>query len=170
MELRKTGDIYSEVLHKMAMQCLDRDMAMIKVKGLESLATDTLLGMEDPYEILNKSFWVGTISVAGLHEQMLACNKFLWAHWDFYNAHGHRKEWQLWKQLLKDQEGYQVEDLDEPLDKEEEVRDDMVPGMESISIPELDALIKMLCLKRIRRRRWRRRPDGKNEGIQMVKG
>ncbi len=58
MELRKTGDLYSEVLRKMATQCLDRDMAVIKVKGLKSLATDMPLGMEDPYEILNKSFWV----------------------------------------------------------------------------------------------------------------
>ncbi len=77
MELQKTGDLYSEVLCKMATQRLDRDMAVIKVKGLESLATDMPLGMEDPYEILNKSFWVRTISVAGLHEQMLARNKFL---------------------------------------------------------------------------------------------
>ncbi len=73
----------------MATQHLDRDMAVIKVKGLESLAMDTPLGMEDPYEILNKLFWVGTVSVAGLHEQMLAYNKFLWARRDFYNAHGH---------------------------------------------------------------------------------
>ncbi len=88
MELRKTGDIYSKVLRKMAMQCLDSDMAVIKVKGLELLATDMLLGMEDRYEILNKSFWVRTVSVAGLHEQMLTRNKFLWARWNFYNAHG----------------------------------------------------------------------------------
>lgn len=79
----------------MATQHLDRDMAVIKVKGLESLAMDMPLGMEDPYEILNKLFWVGTVSVTGLHEQMLAYNKFLWAHQDFYNAHGHQKEWQL---------------------------------------------------------------------------
>ncbi len=77
MELRKTGNIYSEVLRKMATQHLDRDMAIIKVKGLESLAMETPLGMEDPYEILNKSFWVGTIGITGLHEQMLARNKFL---------------------------------------------------------------------------------------------
>ena len=89
LELRKTGDIYSEVLHQMAMQRLDRDMVVIKVKGLQSLAEDSLLGMEDPYKILNKSFWVRTISVAGLHEQMLARNKFLRAHQDFYNAHRH---------------------------------------------------------------------------------
>ncbi len=63
----------------MATQHLDRDMAVIKVKGLESLAADTPLGMDDPYEILNKSFWVGTIGIASLHEQMLARNKFLWA-------------------------------------------------------------------------------------------
>ncbi len=100
--------------------------------------------MEDPYEILNKSFWVGTVSVASLHKQMLARNKFLRACWDFYNVCGHRKEWQLWKRLLKDQEGYRVEDSDEPLDLEEEVREDIVPGMESISILELDALIKLL--------------------------
>ncbi len=86
MELRKTGDLYSEVLCKMAMQHLDRDMAVIKVKGLELLAADMLLGMEDPYEILNKSFWVRTIGVAGLHEQMLARNKFLWACRDFYKC------------------------------------------------------------------------------------
>ncbi len=143
MELRKTGDLYSEVLRKMATQRLDRDMAVIKVKGLESLATDMPLGMEDPYEILNKSFWVRTVGVAGLHEQMLARNKFLRAHRDFYNAHGCRKEWQLWKWLLKGQEGYRVEDSDEPLDLEEEVRGTMVPGADSVGIPELDALIKM---------------------------
>ncbi len=38
---------------------------------------------------------------------------------------------------------YRVEDSDEPLDLEEEVRNDMVPGADSIGIPELDALIKM---------------------------
>ncbi len=74
---------------------------------------------------------------------MLARNKFLWACRDFYNAHGRRKEWQLWKRLLKGQEGYRVEDLDEPLDLEEEVRGTMVPGADSVGIPELDALIKM---------------------------
>ncbi len=47
------------------------------------------------------------------------------------------------ERLLKDQEGYRVEDSDEPLDLEEEVREDMVPGTESVSIPELDVLIKM---------------------------
>ncbi len=57
--------------------------------------------------------------------------------------HGHRKEWQLWKRLLKGQDGYRVEDSDEPLDLEEEVRNDMVPGADSVGIPELDALIKM---------------------------
>ncbi len=36
-----------------------------------------------------------------------------------------------------------MEDSDEPLDLEEEVRGDMVPGAESVGIPELDALIKM---------------------------
>ncbi len=61
LELRKTGDIYSEVLHQMATQRLDRDMAVIKVKGLQSLAEDMPLGMDDPYEILNRSFWVGTV-------------------------------------------------------------------------------------------------------------
>ncbi len=101
-----------------------------------ALATDMLLGMEDPYEILNMSFWVRQIGTAGLHQQMLACNKFLWACWDFYNAHGQCKEWQLWKRLLKDQEEYRVEDSDEPLDLEEEVREDMVPGAESVGIPE----------------------------------
>ncbi|PBK83410.1 hypothetical protein ARMGADRAFT_1089529 [Armillaria gallica] len=127
----------------MAQQRLDRDMAIIKAEGLQSLAADMPLGMEDPYEILSKSFWVRTVRVARSQEQMLACNKFLQAHWDFYNAHGCRKEWQLWKRLLKDQEGYRVEDLDEPLDKEEEIHTGMIPGAESISIPELDALIKM---------------------------
>ncbi len=143
LELRKTGDIYSKVLHKMATQHLDRDMAIIKAKGLQSLAMDMPLEMEDPYEILNKSFWVGTVRVSGLHEQMLACNKFLQAHQNFYNAHRCQKEWQLWKRLLKGQEGYRVEDSNEPLDLEEEVRKDMVPGVDSVGIPELDALIKM---------------------------
>ncbi len=36
-----------------------------------------------------------------------------------------------------------MEDSDKPLDKEEEVPGDMVPGVESVGIPELDALIKM---------------------------
>ncbi len=143
LELRKTRDIYSEVLRQMATQRLDRDMAVIKVKGLQSLAEDMPLGMDDLYEILNKSFWVGTVGVTGLHEQMLARNKFLQARREFYNAHGHRKEWQLWKRLLKGQDGYWVEDSDEPLDLEEEVRNDMVPGTDSVGIPELDALIKM---------------------------
>ncbi len=52
-------------------------MAVIKVKGLQSLAEDMPLRMDDPYEILNKSFWVGTVRADGLHEQMLARNKFL---------------------------------------------------------------------------------------------
>ncbi len=143
MELRKSSDIYSKVLHKMAQQRLDRDMVMIKVKGLESLTKDTPLGMEDLYELLNKSFWVGTTGADGLHKQMLARNKFLWACQDFYNVKGHQKEWQLWKRLLKDQEEYRVEDSDELLDKEEEVRNDMVPGVESVGVLELDALIKM---------------------------
>ncbi len=143
MELRKTSDLYSKVSCKMATQRLDRDMAVIKVKGLESLTVEMPLGMEDPYEILNKSFWVRTVGVTGLHEQMLARNKFLQARREFYNAHGHQKEWQLWKRLLKGQEGYRVEDLDELLDLEEEVRGNMVLGTDSIGIPELDALIKM---------------------------
>ncbi|KAK0447947.1 hypothetical protein EV421DRAFT_1733121 [Armillaria borealis] len=50
---------------------------------------------------------------------------------------------QLWKRLLKDQEGYQMEDLDEPLDLEEEIQTDMIPGAESVGILKLDALIKM---------------------------
>ncbi len=74
------GDIYSEVLQKMATQRLDRDMVVIKVKGLQSLAKDTLLRMDNPYKIMNKSFWVSTVRVSSLHEQMLAHNKFLWAH------------------------------------------------------------------------------------------
>ncbi len=143
MELRKTSNLYSEVLCKMAMQHLDRDMAVIKAEELQSLATDMPLGMEDPYEVLNRSFWVGTVGVSGLHEQMLAWNKFLRARRNFYNAHRCQKEWQLWKRLLKGQEGYRVEDSDEPLDLEEEVRKDMVPGVDSVGIPELDALIKM---------------------------
>ncbi len=73
----------------MATQWLDRDMVVIKVKGLQSLAEDIQLRMEDSYKILNKSFWVRTIGVAGLHEQMLAHNKFLRARHDFYNAHRH---------------------------------------------------------------------------------
>ncbi len=77
LELRKTRDIYSEVLRQMATQRLDRDMAVIKVKGLQSLAEDMPLGMDDPYELLNKSFWVGTVGADSLHEQMLARNKFL---------------------------------------------------------------------------------------------
>ncbi len=72
----------------MARQRLDRDMAIIRGEGLMALAVDMQLGMEDPYEILNKSFWVGQIGAAGLHQQMLACNKFLRARWDFYNVHG----------------------------------------------------------------------------------
>ncbi len=36
-----------------------------------------------------------------------------------------------------------MEDSNEPLDLEEEVRDDMIPGMESIGIPDLNVLIKM---------------------------
>ncbi len=131
----------------MARQRLDQDMVIIKGEGLQSLVADTPLGMEDPYELLNKSLWVGTIGATGLHKQMLARNKFLWACCDFYNAHGCQKKWQLWKRLLKGQEGYRVEDSDEPLDKEKEVREDIVPGMESVSIPELDALIKMPMLK-----------------------
>ncbi len=31
-------------------------MAIIKGEGLQSLVADMLLGMEDPYELLNKSF------------------------------------------------------------------------------------------------------------------
>lgn len=45
--------------------------------------------------------------------------------------------------LLKDQEGYRVEDSDELLDLEEEIRESMVSGAESVGILELDALIKM---------------------------
>ncbi len=45
--------------------------------------------------------------------------------------------------LLKDQEGYRVEDSDEPLDLEKKIQEDMVPGMEAIGFPDLDALIKM---------------------------
>ncbi len=72
----------------MATQHLDRDMAVIKAEGLRSLAADMPLGMEDLYEVLNRSFWVGTIGVSGLHKQMLAHNKFLRACWEFYNVHG----------------------------------------------------------------------------------
>ncbi len=89
LKLQKTRDIYSEVLGHMARQWLDRDMALIKGEGLQLLVEDMPLGMEDPYEILNKLFWVRTVSAAGLYKQMLAHNKFLHAHHDFYNAHGH---------------------------------------------------------------------------------
>ncbi len=65
LELRKTGDIYSEVLRQMATQHLDRDMAVIKVKGLQSLAEDMPLRMDDLYKLLNKSFWVGTVGADG---------------------------------------------------------------------------------------------------------
>ncbi len=47
------------------------------------------------------------------------------------------------EEAVEDQKGYRVEDSDEPWDKEEEIQKDMVPGAESISILELDALIKM---------------------------
>ncbi|PBK62703.1 hypothetical protein ARMSODRAFT_980541 [Armillaria solidipes] len=143
MELRKTGDIYCEVLREVAKHRLDRDMALIKAEGLTSLSSELPLGVDDPYEILNKSFWIGTVGAAGLCEKMLARNKFLRARRDFYNAHGRRVEWQLWKQLLKDQEGYRVEDSDEPLDLEEQIRTDMIPGAESVGIPDLDVMIKM---------------------------
>ncbi len=36
-----------------------------------------------------------------------------------------------------------MEGSDEPLDLEEEIHQEMVPGTESISIPDLDAMIKM---------------------------
>ncbi len=72
----------------MAKQRLDRDMAIIKAEGLQALIEDILLGVKDPYKLLNKSFWVRTIRVTGLHKQMLAHNKFLQACWDFYNSHG----------------------------------------------------------------------------------
>ncbi len=101
IKLQKTSDIYNEVLQQMAKQWLDRDMAIIKAKELQALAADMLLRMDNLYKLLNKSFWVGTVGVAGLHEQMLACNKFLWACQDFYNAHRCQKKWQLWKRLLK---------------------------------------------------------------------
>ncbi|KAK0432108.1 hypothetical protein EV421DRAFT_1924530 [Armillaria borealis] len=143
LELRKAGDIYCEVLREVAKHRLDRDMALIKAEGLTALSSDLLLGMDDLYEILNKSFWIGSVGAAGLRDKMLARNKFLQARQDFYNVRRHRVEWQLWKRLLKDQEGYRVEDSDEPLDLEEEIRNDMIPGAESVSIPELDALIKM---------------------------
>lgn len=77
LELQKTGDIYSEVLHKMAKQRLDRNMAIIKGERLQLLVADTPLGMENPYKLLNKSFWVRTVSATGLHKQILAHNKFL---------------------------------------------------------------------------------------------
>ncbi|KAK0421775.1 hypothetical protein EV421DRAFT_1746169 [Armillaria borealis] len=124
MELQKMGDIYCEILREVAKQRLDRDMALIKAEGLQVLSSEMPLRVEDPYEILNKSFWIGTVSAAGLHEKMLACNKFLQACQDFYNVCGCRVEWQLWKRLLKDQE-------------------DMVPGAESVGILELDVMIKM---------------------------
>ncbi|KAK0430790.1 hypothetical protein EV421DRAFT_1743708 [Armillaria borealis] len=133
MELRKTGDIYLRVIVQTQDSSTvpyvnkDRDMALIKAEGLQALSLEMPLGVEDPYKILNKSFWIGTVGTAGLHKKMLAHNKFLWARQDFYNVHGRRVEWQLWKRLLKDQEGYR----------------DMVPGAESIGILELDVMIKM---------------------------
>ncbi|KAK0449356.1 hypothetical protein EV421DRAFT_1732628 [Armillaria borealis] len=143
MELHKTSDIYCEVLCEVAKHRLNRDMALIKAEDLQALTWEMPLGVDNPYKILNKLFWIGSISAAGLHDKMLAHNKFLQAHQDFYNTCGHQVEWQLWKRLLKDQEGYRVEDLDKPLDLEKEIRTDMIPGAESIGIPELDALIKM---------------------------
>ncbi|PBK71419.1 hypothetical protein ARMSODRAFT_973840 [Armillaria solidipes] len=143
LELWKAEDIYCEVLCEVAKHRLDRDMALIKAEGLQALASEMLLRVDDPYEILNKSFWIGTVGTAGLHDKMLACNKFLQACRDFYNTHGHRVEWQLWKRLLKDQEGYRVEDSDELLDLEEKIHNDMIPGVESVGILDLDAMIKM---------------------------
>ncbi len=118
-------------------------MTIIKAEELQALAADMLLRMDNLYKLLNKSFWVGTVGVAGLHKQMLACNKFLWACQDFYNAHGCQKKMTALEETVEDQEGYRVEDSDEPWDKEKEVQKDMVPGVESVSILELDALIKM---------------------------
>ncbi|PBK77838.1 hypothetical protein ARMSODRAFT_968131 [Armillaria solidipes] len=143
LELWKAGDIYCEVLREVAKHRLDRDMALIKAERLTALSLDLLLGMDNPYKILNKSFWIRSVGITSLCDKMLAHNKFLQACQDFYNMRGHQVEWQLWKRLLKDQEGYRVKDLDEPLDLEEEICNDMIPGAESISIPELDALIKM---------------------------
>ncbi len=40
----------------MASQRFDRNMAIIKAEGLQVLTENTLLGMQDPYKILNKSF------------------------------------------------------------------------------------------------------------------
>ncbi|SJK99875.1 uncharacterized protein ARMOST_03186 [Armillaria ostoyae] len=88
MELQKTSDIYCEVLREVAKHRLDRDMALIKAEGLTSLSLELLLGVDDLYEILNKSFWIGTVSTAGLRKKMLARNKFLRARRDFYNTHG----------------------------------------------------------------------------------
>ncbi len=56
-----------------------------------------------------------------------------------------------------------MEDSDEPLDKEEEVRDDMVPGAESIGVPELDTLIKMPMPEEDPEEEARRRPDGRQQ-------
>ncbi|PBK71030.1 hypothetical protein ARMSODRAFT_1017799 [Armillaria solidipes] len=80
MELCKTGDIYCEVLHEVAKHTLDKDMALIKAEGLQVLALEMPLGVEDPYKILNKSFWIRTIGATRLHEKMLAHNRFLRAH------------------------------------------------------------------------------------------
>ncbi|SJL05249.1 uncharacterized protein ARMOST_08615 [Armillaria ostoyae] len=74
---------------------LDRDMALIKVEGLQVLSSELPLSMDDSYEILNKLFWIRSVSAAGLYEKMLVCNKFLWARQDFYNVHGCQVEWQL---------------------------------------------------------------------------
>ncbi|SJL12783.1 uncharacterized protein ARMOST_16214 [Armillaria ostoyae] len=129
LELRKVRNIYCEILHEVAKHRLDRDMALIKAEGLQVLASEMPLRVDDPYEILNKLFWIGTVSATSLCNKMLACNKFLQAHWDFYN------------------EGYRVEDLDEPLDLKEEICNNMIPGAESVGILDLDVMIKMLMPK-----------------------
>ncbi len=53
------------------------------------------------------------------------------------------KEMAALEEAVENQEGYRMENSDEPWDKEEEVQKDMVLGVESVSILELDALIKM---------------------------
>ncbi len=58
-----------------AKQRLDKNMALIKAKDLQMLSSDMSLCMDDPYKILNKSFWIRTVSTAGFHEKMLAHNK-----------------------------------------------------------------------------------------------
>ncbi|PBK92655.1 hypothetical protein ARMGADRAFT_1030891 [Armillaria gallica] len=133
MELWKTSNIYREVLCVVAQQRPDWDIALIKAEGLQTLSTEMPLSMDDLYKILNKSFWIETVSTASLHKQMPVHNKFLQAHQNFYNVH----------RLLKDQEGYRVKDSGKPLDLEKKIHMNMIPGAESINILDLNPIIKI---------------------------